>query len=138
MNEWEGDEKHDVKIEKYTRADIKRLSSRNEKVKEEEIIKAFNKLIIEQKATVEKLSEDYKELEKKVVFQAEIIQACKKCVENEWDKKKEKLKEKLREKCSKEFKEVLSQRMDAAIKEKIPNINKVLMEIIANKLKVIQ
>ena len=137
MNEWEGDERQDIKIEKYSRADIKRLSSRNTRIKDDVAMKSLTKLVAEQKNVIEKLNEDYKELEKKIIFQADIIQSCKKCVENEWEERKEKLKDKLQEKWGKEFKQILNERMQSNLKSKAKDINRILISIISDKLKTI-
>ena len=91
MNELEGIERQDVKINKYSRNDMKKQKLSNGRIlqpeerKENAIIIGLEKRVLEQNITIKRLSENCKILEKQLLPSAELMQYCRKMVEEEWE-----------------------------------------------------
>ncbi len=134
INEWEGGERQDVKIAKYTKCDIKKRKLANGRPREDFFIQGLKRKVLEQENAIAKMKEDYKELEKRLISQTETIQFCKKAVEAEWDKRKDRLKDALMGECMKGAEQILQERIAAAVKGRREDINRIVLGIIKDKL----
>ena len=134
INEWEGGERQDVKISKYTKCDIKQHTLANGGRREDFFIEGLKRRMLEQGRNIAKMKEEFKELEELLISQTETINYCKKGVESEWDKRKDKLKIELTEKFTKNFENLLRERLDVAIKERKGEFNQILLDLIKDQL----
>ncbi len=94
MNELEGIERQDVKINKYSRNDMKKRKLSNgrivqvEELKESAAIRGLKKTLLEQSVVIKRLTENYGILEKQLLSQGDLMQYCKKIVDEEWETRK--------------------------------------------------
>jgi len=134
MNEWEGGERHFIKIEKYMKNEIKKRKLANGRPKEDPLLASLKKQNVENKEIIEKLQSKSKELTDQLILQTETIQFSKKFAEQEFNRRKDKLKEKLTEICQENILKILDERILFALQKRKTDLNKIVLDLIKEKL----
>ncbi len=136
-NELDGGERQDVKIEKYTRSEMKRRGLvEGGQRSEAETMQELQKAVVEQQNMVDIMTQKYKTLEMQMIAQTEIIQYCKKGVDAEWEERKEGLRARLVEEYMRDkFAGLLQERAKEALERRKGEIDACVMDIIAGRLK---
>ncbi len=137
MNELEGIERQDVKIQKYSRSKMK-----NHKLANGKLCRGtgspFNSASIQQRladkeALITELTTSYKALEQRLIAQTELIQHCKKAVQEEWDAHKADLLQQLNQEYLPKLDAIFQERVLLAVDTRKQEIDQCLLDRIKAK-----
>ena len=139
MNELEGIERHDVKIAKYTRSDLKKhkLSNgrpKDDNNKEGSAIQELHRTLVEQEKIINQLNSTYETLELQLRAQTDLLQHCKKGIDAEWESRKDSLREQVIKENMDKFQDLIEERIKAVLSQRKAEISGFIVDLIKDKL----
>ena len=136
MNELEGIERQDVKIQKYSRSNMKNHKLANGKLcaaPGSSSALTLQQRLAGQEALLQELTENYKALEQRLIAQTELIQHCKKVVNEEWEARKAELLEQLTLEYLPKLPSIFQERVLLDVQTRKQEIDQYLLERIKAK-----
>ena len=137
MNELEGIERQDVKIQKYSRSNMK-----NHKLANGKLCRtpgsplnptSMPQRVAEKEGQIDDLAQRYAVLEQRLIAQTELIQHCKKVVQEEWESRKPHLLQLLASTYLPQLDTILQERVLVAVLTRKPDIDQCILDKIKAK-----